>query len=218
MHAIDFQPLRKMALAVAVAALCGACSNTETLIPSFTSVRTATGEANSHPTSDNASDKIVALPMSAADLDCPVVEVEDGAATARFGGAENASVRYQFDIIDAARECQPQGSQFALKVGVSGRLLIGPAGTPGAYSTTVKVLVRREVDQKTAFEKTFKVEANTSGGAQAPFQFVTEPILLPMTRAQLNSDYSIFVGFDNGHNVAIERPKHHRKPKQADAH
>ena len=130
MHAIDFQPLRKMALAVAVAALCGACSNTETLIPSFTSVRTATGEANSHPTSDNASDKIVALPMSAADLDCPVVEVEDGAATARFGGAENASVRYQFDIIDAARECQPQGSQFALKVGVSGRLLIGPAGTP----------------------------------------------------------------------------------------
>ena len=86
-------------------------------------------------------------------------------------------------------------------------MLIGPAGSPGAYSADVKVLVRREVDQKTAFEKTYKVEANTGGAAQAPFQIVTEPILLPLTRAKLNDDYSIFVGFDNGHNAAIERPR-----------
>jgi hypothetical protein len=33
----------------------------------------------------------------------------------------------------------------------------------------------------------------------------------------LNDDYSIFVGFDNGRNVALERPRHHQKPKQKQA-
>ena len=78
-------------------------------------------------------------------------------------------------------------------------------------------LVRREVDQKTVFEKSYKVEANTAGGVQAPYQIVTEPVVLPLTRPQLNDDYSIFVGFDNGKNVAQERPSHHRKPKQKEA-
>jgi hypothetical protein len=79
------------------------------------------------------------------------------------------------------------------------------------------VLVRREVDQKTVFEKTYRAEGNTGGGVQAPFRVVTELIMLPLTRAQLNDDYSIFVGFDNGKNVAQERPRHHRKPQQKEA-
>jgi hypothetical protein len=165
----------------------------------------------------DTANKMVVVPMTAEDLECPVVEVEDGAATSRVGGPENSAVRYQFDLVDTARECQPHGDQFSLKIGVSGRLLIGPAGAPGAYSTNVKVLVRREVDQKTVFEKTYHVEANTSGAVQAPFRVVTEPLMLPMARPQLNDDYSIFVGFDNGHNVALERPRHHRKPNQKDA-
>ena len=61
-------------------------------------------------------DKIVVLPMTAEDvLECPVVEIEDGAATARVGGPENSAVRYQFDLVDTARECQPRGDQFSLE-------------------------------------------------------------------------------------------------------
>jgi hypothetical protein len=211
MNASVFTPHPRIAFALAFAALCGACNAVDIPVLGISSPRTVAGAAtHSGPSTD--ADKIVRLPMSAADLDCPVVEVEDGATSARVGGPENSSVRYQFDLADTARECEPQGNQFSLKVGVSGRLLIGPAGTPGAYSTSVKVLVRREADQKTAFEKTYRVEANTGSGAQAPFQLVTEPILLPLTRPQLNSDYSIFVGFENGRNVALERPRHHRKP------
>ena len=37
--------------------------------------------------------------------------------------------------------------------------------------------------------------------------------MLPLTRTKLNDDYSIFVGFENGKNEAMERPSHHRKPK-----
>jgi hypothetical protein len=215
MNTSGFFTATRTAVALALVAACGACSSIDAILPSRgPDARTIDG-ANSHGPAAKEADKIVRLPMNSEDLDCPEVEVEDGASTTRVGGPDNTAVRYQFDIVDTARECQPQGAQFNLKVGVSGRLLIGPAGSPGAYSTTLKVIVRRDVDQKTAFEKTYKVEANTSGGVQAPYQIVTEPIALPLTRPQLNDDYSIFVGFDNGRNVALERPRHRRKPRVA---
>jgi hypothetical protein len=214
MHASALGLNLRIGLAAAMAGLLSACGTIDSIIPA--SSRTQSG-VEAHVGPGASTDKIVVLPMTAEDLECPVVEIEDGAATARVGGPENSAVRYQFDLVDTARECQPRGDQFSLKVGVSGRLLIGPAGSPGAYSTNVKVLVRREVDQKTIFEKTYRVEANTAAGVQAPFQVVTELIMLPLTRPQLNDDYSIFVGFDNGKNEAMERPSHHHKPKQKQA-
>jgi hypothetical protein len=202
---------------VALASLCGACSSLDTLYPNRAYDSRTQDGVDSHSAATTAADRIVKLPMTAADLDCPEVEVEDGAASVRVGGPENSQVQHQFDLVDTARECEPAGSQFTLKVGVSGRLLIGPAGSPGAYSTDLKVLVRRESDQKTAYEKTLRVEANTAGGVQAPFQVVTEPFSLPMNGTRLNDQYSIFVGFENGHNVSMERPRRHRKPRAAAA-
>lgn len=209
----------RFALAFGLAGLGAGCSTMESMIPSQTPGADSprSGGISSGQGPDSPGDKVVRLPMAAEDLDCPTVEIEDGASTARVGGPANSAVRYQFDITDTSRECEPRGSQWSLKVGVAGRLLIGPAGSPGAYSNSVKVLVRREVDQKTVFQKSYRVEASTAGGVQAPFQVVTEEILFPYTRTELNDDYSIFVGFDNGRNVAIERPRHHRKPKPVDA-
>jgi hypothetical protein len=155
------------------------------------------------------SEKIIKLPATAAELDCPEVDIFDGGATARVGGAESQSVRYQFDITDVARECDPQGSQFALKIGVAGRLLIGPAGSPGAYSSTLRITVKRESDGKPVFERSVSVAANTNGEAQAPFRIVTEPVLLPLTRAHLDDDYSINVGF-GAVGGAVAHPKHKR--------
>ena len=151
---------------------------------------------STRPTKD--SEKIVKLPATAAEVDCPEVDISDGGATARVGGPDRQSVRYQFDITDVARECDPQGGQFALKIGVAGRLLIGPAGSPGAYSSTLHVTVKREADGKPVFAKTLNVAVNTEGAAQAPFRIVTEPVLLPLTRAHLDDDYSIEIGLGSG--------------------
>ena len=59
----------------------------------------------------------------------------------RVGGEANPAVRYQFDIFETARECKVEGAQFAIKVGVAGRLLIGPVGAAGAYSAPLRVVV-----------------------------------------------------------------------------
>ncbi len=156
------------------------------------------------------SEKIVRLPATAAELDCPEVDIFDGGATARVGGADSQSVRYQFDINDVARQCDPQGNQFALKIGVAGRLLIGPAGSPGAYTSSLRITVKHEPDGKPLYQKTLSVAANTGSEVQAPFRIVTDPILLPLTRAHLDDDYSISVGLGAGSSKVTTR-KHTRR-------
>lgn len=160
------------------------------------------------PTKD--SEKLIKLPTSAADLDCPTIDLFDGGATSRVGGPANDAVRYQFNIADVARECDPQGHEVALKVGVTGQLLIGPAGSPGAYSTTLRVQVKRDIDNKILYDKSFRVAADTSGAVQAPYRIVTDPIMLPLTRPRLDLDYSVFVGLGGGAPVAHHRRARHR--------
>jgi len=205
----------RFALAIGAAGLCAACGMVDTIIPASSTVKKpAPSPGDNVP----ASDRIVKLPLSAEELDCPTVDVRDGGASLRVGGAENATVRYQFDIVQTARECAPQGDHFSLKVGVSGHLLIGPAGSPGVYSAPLQITVVREVDQKPAYSKTYKVEADTAGGAQAPFQLVSEPIVLPMTRTELDEDYSIVIGFDNTSAAKAAPPRKRRPAPANDAH
>ncbi|MGD0640575.1 MAG: hypothetical protein ABSC22_07490 [Roseiarcus sp.] len=212
----------RFALVLGAAGLCGACSSVESIMPTMapstwngaTTTRNAT--RNAGPTAE--SDKVVTLPMSAEDLDCPSVDVQDGAASYRVGGADNASVRYQFDIAQTARECDPQGSNFSLKVGVSGHLLIGPAGSPGAFNAPLRITVTRDADQKPAYSKVYKLEVNTAGAAQAPFEFVSDPIVLPMTRTELADDYTITVAFGNDQAAKVAPPKKRHPAKPSDAH
>ncbi len=218
MIASAFPKNLRFALALCAAGLCGACSSMENIISPSLNAKPAAVAAAQDPSHGSESDKLVKLPLSAEELDCPSVDIQEGGASVRVGGADNPSVRYQFDIAQTARECAPQGDQFRLKVGVSGHLLIGPAGTPGAYSAPLRITVRREVDQKPAYSKVYKVEANTAGGAQAPFELVSEPIVLPMTRTELADDYAIIVGFDNGKATEAKPPRKRRPAKTDDAH
>ncbi len=138
------------------------------------------------------------------------MDIAAGGAALRVGGADNASVRYQFNIRDTARECDPAGpQQAALKIGVSGALVIGPAGSAGTFSAPLKITVTHEGDKKQVFSQTYRVEATTDGLSAGAFRFVTEPIMLPLTTLQLADVYSISVGFEGGSGAA-PAPKHHK--------
>ena len=207
-----------LALALSAAGLLSACGALDSIMPA------PHPAPESIPTSDPntpKSERVVVLPLSAEELQCPPVEIDEGGAAARVGGPENASVRYQFAISQTARECAPlSNNQFSLKVGVSGRLLIGPAGKPGAYSAPLRVTVHDENTKKDAFTKVYKIEASVPDAGDAPFNLVTEPIVLPMTRTELADDYTLTVGFDNGKAAASPAPKPkkpHPKPKKTDA-
>ncbi len=137
-----------LALALSAAGLLGACSTLDNFMPGAHSVRDTAPVHNADAATPD-SEKAVALPLTAEELQCPPVEIDEGGAAARVGGPDNATVRYQFAISQTARECAPvSANQFTLKVGVSGRLLIGPAGKPGTYSAPLRVTVHDENDEE----------------------------------------------------------------------
>jgi hypothetical protein len=193
-----FRSMRFVFVAV-LAGLSSACGSMGSLDPANLISSTAGSQT---PTSTGP---------EAKEIDCPQIEVQDGTAAVRVGGQTNDSVRYQFDIANTARECHVVGSQFSIKVGVAGHLLIGPAGSPGGYSAQLRVVVRRDSDQKPEVSKVYKIEANTAGATEAPFQLVTEPFMLPFTRQQADQDYTVLVGFDTGR--INDAPKPHRKKR-----
>jgi len=162
----------------------------------------------------NPSDKPKVLPVASLDINCPEVTIADGGAALRVGGPDNASVRYQFNIADTARECDPAGpSQAALKVGVKGAVVIGPAGSAGTFSAPLKITVTRDSDKTDVFSQTYQVSATTDGVAAGPFRVVTDPIMLPMSTLQLADVYSITVGFEGG--TGGPSPTRHKNKKRS---
>ena len=147
----------------------------------------------------NPSDRPKVLPVASQDINCPEVTIADAGAALRVGGPDNPSVRYQFNIGDTARECDPAGpSQAALKIGVKGAVVIGPAGSPGTFNAPLKITVTRDSDKTDVFSQTYRVEASTDGVTAGAFRVVTDPIMLPMSTFQLADVYSISVGFEGG--------------------
>jgi hypothetical protein len=163
----------------------------------------------------NPSDKPKVLPVASQDINCPEVDIADNGAALRVGGSDNRSVRYQFNISDTARQCDPAGpSQAGLKIGVRGEVVIGPAGSPGTFSAPLKIAVTRNSDKSDVFSQTYQVEAATDGVTAGAFRVVTEPITLPMTTLQLADVYSITVGFEGGTGGPSAPTTRHKKKKK----
>ena len=180
--------------------LLGGCAATEKLIPS-TSGGSVFGNLLAFHTSDPG--PVPAAASAAAreePLQCPIVEVLDGTASYRtYAGTEqtNANVRYQFSMGEVARDCTRSGKDILLKVGVEGRVLLGPAGAPGSFTVPVRIAVRHDGDGKAVAAKFYQVPATVGAGeSAATFQIVSDPIAVPFITAHADDDYTILVGFD----------------------
>lgn len=189
---------RALALCWAGLAL-GGCAATDNLIPSASGVRSTFGNLLAFNTATPG-------PAPAAGggperpLQCPTVEVLDGTASYRtYAGAEqtNEAVRYQFSMGEVARECTHSGKDVLLKVGVAGRVLLGPAGSPGSFTVPVRIAVRRDGDGKAVATKLYDVPATIAAGEDATaFQVVSDPIAVPFVTSNADDDYTVLVGFD----------------------
>lgn len=204
----------RVLLVVAALGLLPGCSSVEAYLPhgdpnAATMALGANPPRTAHPGA-NASEKPIVRPVASVDINCPPVDVAEDGAAYRVGGADNASVRYQFNIGDTARQCDPAGpGQASIKIGVKGEVVIGPAGSAGTYSVPLIIAVTNETDKKQVFSKTYKVEATTDGVSPGSFEIVTEPIVVPMPTLQLADHYSISVGFQAG--AAVPAPHRHRR-------
>jgi hypothetical protein len=135
---------------------------------------------------------------------CPEIQILDGTSADRIYAPgtdqSNLAVRYQFSIQDVARDCQVSGGQVAMKVGVAGRILLGPAGSPGTYPAPIRVAIINIADGTPVISKLYQVPTGVADGqTEAPFTLVTDPLSVPAID-HFAQNYTIKVGFDSAGN------------------
>jgi len=139
-------------------------------------------------------------PTAASDVDCPQVTVRTGASTWQVpAGARPTAVRYQGSLGQLARECAVLGDTMTIKIGVEGRVLVGPGGGPGRVEVPLRIALVQEGPQpRSIWTKFYSVPVTvTQGTSQAVFAQVEDDLTfqLPLNRGDLQS-YIVYVGFD----------------------
>ena len=108
--------------------------------------------------------------------------------------AAATDVRYQLTFTQLARQCALIGGDLVMKVGVQGRIIVGPAGGPGQLELPFRYAVVREgVTPRTIATKFKRVPADVPAGqTNVVFSDVEESLSFPMpSRAELASLYRL---------------------------
>jgi len=138
----------------------------------------------------------------AVEVECPSVAVRQGAATLAITqpGVEAGpmTTRYQVSLGQMARECAALGGMMTMKVGVEGRVLLGPAGGPGQVDIPLRMAVVQEGPApKTVASKFYRLAvAIPPGQTGVPFVHVEQDLSFPMPRGADLDAYIVYVGFD----------------------
>ena len=157
---------------------------------------------------------------SAPEIDCPGVDIRAGASTlniaAKATQATAGDLRYQLSFGQTARECLVQGSDLTIKVGVQGRVILGPQGTPGPVDVPLRYAVVREGREPRVIVTKFKRIPIIIAPDQTHVQFVDieEGLTFPLPSGTELDAYIVYVGFDEigDRNEKAPPPKTAKKP------
>lgn len=135
-----------------------------------------------------------ALPVIATE--CPPIKIRmGGEAMYNYGRGPvgNASaVQYQGVIDEATRNCVVANGQITVNMGVSGRVLLGPAGNQTSVNAPVRFAIER--DGQAIFSEKYTLPVALTPPAQsAEFVKVVENVTVPYLGGET---ITIWVGFD----------------------
>jgi hypothetical protein len=159
--------------------------------------------------------------QASAEFDCPAVDYRQGAATLSVNDskADNPalSLKYQASFVKTARECDVRGDMVTIRVGVQGRVVVGPAGGPGTVTVPLRyALVREGIEPKTVWTKLFVLNvAVPNTQLNIPFTHIEEEMTVPVPPPSELSAYVIYIGFDPDGLKPVEKPKPVARPKAA---
>ncbi len=160
------------------------------------------------------------------DVECPYIQIREGASTLTIGsGGDNAamSLKYQGTFVRAARQCAVVAGQMVMKVGVEGRIILGPAGGPGQFDVPLRIAVVDEspAGTKPIVTKLIQIPVTVQSMTDNPtFAHVEEGLSFPLPKSDELEHYIVYIGFDplaaeNKEKHAKPRPKPKRKPRPA---
>src|SRR5581483_3414527 len=146
--------------------------------------------------------KVSETSADGTEFDCPVVKIRAGASTygvAPPGKQPVASeLNYQATITRTARDCRRvQGGQIAVRIGIQGRVIAGPAGTPPAVEVPVRVAIGQAgVNERVLSTKVYRTTVQMTEGGSSPFSLVAEDLAYNMPGNFTSENYIFYVGFD----------------------
>jgi hypothetical protein len=168
------------------------------------------------------------------DVECPYISIREGASTLTINaggdssGADNAGgantamwLKYQGTFVRAARQCSVAAAQMNIKVGVEGRIILGPAGGPGQVDVPLRIAVVDEspAGSKPIVTKLIHIPVTVQSADDNPaFSYVEDGLTFPLPpSSNALARYIVYIGFDP---LAMEpekkpKPKPKSKPKPA---
>jgi hypothetical protein len=135
-------------------------------------------------------------------IECPPVDVRQGAGSYALHANPReqtiTTVRYQFSLGQLARECAILGQTMTMKVGVQGRLVVGPAGGPGSADAPIRIaLVREGPSPQTIWTRFYRVPVAVGAGQTGvTFTHVEEDLTIPLPPKEEFNAFVIYVGYD----------------------
>src|SRR5579863_8054573 len=166
-----------------------------------------------------------AVSGAAANVSCPALEIREGASTLTVGPrGETMSLKYQGSFVRVARECAVVGGNMVMKIGVQGRIIIGPAGGAGQIDVPLRIAVVQERPGGSApiITKFIRIPVTIPAQGDAAFTRIEEGLSFPLpTPLTALDDYIAYVGFDpltaeaEDNQKAKPKPRAKPKPKPA---
>jgi hypothetical protein len=140
--------------------------------------------------------------------ECPQIDVRDGAAVHKLTSGKGdgpLDIRYQMTITDVARECWQDGNGYRVKVGVAGRVVVGPLGGAGTISLPIRIAVFKDLNTPLwsgLYQEKQAIPANTPNVLFT----MTQEFAITAPSLQEFVNFDIFVGFDpKGTNDPVKR-------------
>jgi len=151
-------------------------------------------------------------------FECPSVAIRQGAGTLTSASNQEeptaTNLRYQVSIADTARECRVTGNTVSMKVGVQGRVVIGPQGGPGQVDVPLRIaIVHDGVQPKTIMTKLERISVTVPpDDGNVPFTHIEDGLSFPMPRGNEIDSYVVYIGFDPTGLKEMEKKKPAPKP------
>jgi hypothetical protein len=139
------------------------------------------------------------------DVECPFIDIRQGASTLVLpppppdGSNEAMTLKYQGSFVRAARECSVVNGQMVMRIGIQGRIIVGPAGGPGHVDVPLRVAV---VDAPSSGTKVIttrfiQIPVDIGNDNGANFSHIEEGLSFPLpTPSSELGNYVVYIGFD----------------------
>ena len=183
-----------LAVATVCCSLFASAAPAQSIVDRFKSIFGGNSDAAGAPSSP-------ATVQDGGGLTCPDIKIRPGASTyaVALPGKQPVGndLRYQATITRSARDCNLESGRITARVGIQGRVIVGPAGAPATVEVPLRVAVVKDgVNEKVITTTVVRTTVSMGEGLSVPFSVVAEDVVYPAVSVDENDSYVFYIGFD----------------------